>query len=101
MKLNYYLIKSFENPVNKDTYSIEVPINAIFKTVKLLPDGIMGWYEIPTTDAIEATKIDTFKIVNNNEEIPKNFELVSILDITISDEESNQQLVIFPVYRLM
>ncbi len=98
MHLENFLIKGFDNQDIKDYYNIAVPIGSKFLMCKAVPDGIRAWYEVTSLDV--DFRHDKFMVLKDKQEIPSGADFVAIIDVIIGEEESNQKVMILPIYKL-
>lgn len=96
-KLKSFMLKQHQE--NKPTYTIEVPTGSIFLKCLAVPEGIIVIYEIHNPEASLITEV--FKILQQDEEIPKNSYCAEILTLVVENEDKEQVTIILPVYKLL
>ena len=97
MKVEKFLLHSFEEGISKSENVILVPEGSIFLQLSMLHDGIYAWYQV--TELIADSKEEKFAILKTNGSVPDNADFVQIID-TIVDTPQGQAIVIFPIYKL-
>jgi hypothetical protein len=99
MKIEKYILLHFDDLSKpQDRYQILVPKGAKFLGLKVLHDGIYGWYAIPEI-LIEETQTEEFAIILPSKSIPDNTEFVGVLDTMVQVSATAQGLMVFPVFR--
>lgn len=96
MRIENFLIQSFSDGP-KELYSIDVPQGSNFLVCKAVPEGIRAWYEVPSLHV--DFRQDKFVILKDKQNIPDGATFVAIIDVIVG-EETDQKLLILPVYKL-
>jgi len=98
MKVEKYLLKSFEEQEHKESITVSVPTGSNFLSAEILHDGIYVWYSIPDL-VIESTKEEKFVIVKPGQSIANDSTFVAILN-TVMETPKGQAIIIFPLFKL-
>jgi len=101
MRVQRFLLKSFEEKENKPIYTIIVPLGSKFVKAKVLQDGIHLFYETVEIETT-STEFHRYAILNGKESIPANSAFIDILDMIVElpEEQGGQGIIIFPIYKL-
>lgn len=82
----------------KPMYVIPVTKGAKFLGIKVLPDGIYAYYSIENEEELE-TMAETFYILGDGHEVPKDSLFVEVLDV-VGDIQGETRQLILPVFKL-
>lgn len=82
---------------NKEVYPVEVPEGAKLLKIKVLHDGLYGWYEF--SELVTTTQIDKFHIAKTGINLPADITFIDIVDSVIETQDKGQGVMMFPVYK--
>lgn len=102
MVVRRFKLKSFEDQVPRQIYTIEIPTGSSLLKCIPLPDGIYVFYAVPEVEAILETV--RFTILGTKESIPEGSEFIALVDVVGHSKDDKGELVemvmIFPVFKL-
>lgn len=98
MKIERFLLHSFEEKEVQDVYKVVVPQGSNFLAAKIMADGIYVWYTVSELEVPKNQK-ERFSIVRPTMSIPDDAVFIEILD-TIIETPEGQGIIIFPLFKL-
>lgn len=98
MKIERFLLHSFEEKEVQDVYKVTVPQGSNFLAAKIMADGIYVWYTVSELE-VPKDQVESFSIIRPTMSVPDGGVFIEILD-TIIETKEGQGIIIFPLYKL-